>query len=1122
LYPTRDYTVFSGEFDENGQTVFEFDLTGKTITDGILVISSIAVPTQETFYETHSEVGKGWLNTGSWSGKYFMADYYKCVNTDPPECWDGETKIGPFTHYPGTPGYTGYTKWVEDTRTQYVKTSYTQIVNEYPEKTEYNLNNNGWFTITNDLGPGTTSTTIPATSFVQGINTLQFREFNAYPTKFDWILYIDQGATPEEYTTTFTYDNCGNVTSTTDPLSNTTFFGYDSAQLYITSITNALNQTITATHDFNTGLLTSMTDAEGNMTSFEYDVSGRVVRKQHPDSTEIEAIYNDLNNTITVYDELDHSAIRHYDGIGRLIRTDWFLSPTVFLTETYTYNYQNKINTKIDSGGHFFQYEYDSYGRLTKLINPDLTFLQIHYNDTSHIATIFDENQHKKEYHFNWINQLVWVKEFVDSANYYMTQYTYDSLGQLTSFTDANGNTTSYEYDSIFGLTKVVFPNGTAENYSYDAVGNLQQITDAGGTTDFFYDVTYRLSTIQYPDQSPIIFAYDANGNRISMNDSEGSSTYLYDNRNRLISETRSIMGQSYTVDYQYDAASNLTSITYPDQSVITYEYDSLGRIVSIPGYAQFTYNDDSLLASMEYGNGVVTTYEYDSRHRPLNLHAEKNDTDLLSITYQYDGVGNVLQMEYNRRLPDQQWVQSVETFGYDWLNRLVYAQGDYGSISYSYDSVGNRLAKSDLVYTYNNMNELLSISDGTIFTYDEMGNTLTRSNDADTWTYIHDKRKMLVQVEKNQRIIAQYAYDGDGRRIKKNEWMESLQEYETRIYMYSGLDMLYEKNIDTNKEAIYIYGPTEKIAKKTDNLVSYYHKDNLKSTRLVTDELGNPVCDVSYYPFGLAEKTGGDGENLLFSGKETDSTGLYYFGARYYDPQTGRWIERDPNRGDIRRPNSLNRYLYCCNNPLRYIDPEGLAPTARNVNKTQIFWYAISFELAYLSAAFLINWLAIPAVLGGIYWKWLYDTLRENFSVDFALQNGEHVIDIHARGDTPGIDMYIASIVLDKNDGDYKAYVDNESNTELRVFVKNRGSGTLEMHVNGDAGSYTFIIAREGRVDIYVDEEGLDLHVKVYPGATVTFYVPMGQPPPHIYGVKSWIIVYYVPDEEDDDEGEG
>ena len=112
LFPTRDYVVFSGTFDESSQTTFNFDLTGLTVTNGILVISSIAVPTQETLHETHSEVGNGWLNSGNWDEEHFMADYLRCIS-NPPDCWDGETEIGPFKHYPGTPHYTGYTTWID-------------------------------------------------------------------------------------------------------------------------------------------------------------------------------------------------------------------------------------------------------------------------------------------------------------------------------------------------------------------------------------------------------------------------------------------------------------------------------------------------------------------------------------------------------------------------------------------------------------------------------------------------------------------------------------------------------------------------------------------------------------------------------------------------------------------------------------------------------------------------------------------------------------------------------------------------------------------------------------------------------------------------------------------------
>jgi RHS repeat-associated protein len=921
LFPTRDYAVFSGTFTEPGQTTFEFDLTGLTITDGILVISSIAVPTTETLYETHSEPGRGFLNTGSWQGKYFMADYHRC--TPEPDCFDGQIKIGPFEHYPGSPDYTGYTTWIED-NTQYVETSYSKIINEYPEQPDYKINTTSWVQITDTLGSGTTSVTIPAAGFVQGVNTLQFQENNIYPTKFDWTLYINQGSTPEEYSSYTTYDSYGNILSITDASGNTATFGHDPHSTYLTSITNALNHTTTLTYDFDTGLLTSITDPKGNTTSYEYDILGRVIKKINPDLTEREAVYDDINNYVTIYDELDSKKMLYFDGIGQLTKIELYISPTIYLTETYTYDYQGNLKTMTDMGGHTYYYEYDSQGRVTKAFNPDSTFRQILYNDTTNTVTVFDENQHKIEYQYDWAQNLVWVKEYTDAVNYYLAQYTYSSRGQLLSVTDARGNTTLYEYDSLFGVTQVTYADATTEVYSYDAVGNLVQKIHANGITAFTYNELNQLISIHYPDQSTTTFAYDANGNRTVMVDPASTKGYIYDNRDRLISETQVIGGESSTVTYTYDASSRVVSVTYPDQSVVTYEYDPLNRVTDIPGYAQFTYNDDSLLHTMTFHNGAVTTFQYDDCHRPVTIKASKNGVDLLSMNYQYDPAGNMTQLDYNRRLPDQTWFQSTETFSYDWLDRLTGAQGDYGSLSYSYDPVGNHLSRNGTTYTYNAMNELLSASDGTVFTYDDNGNTVTKSDSTTSWSYTYSGTNLLEQVAKNQQIIGEYMYDGTGKRIQKTEWIESLQDYNTITYTYSGLNVFYEKNPATGQKATYVYGPTGRIAKNAGGLTDYYHTDHVGSTRLITDESGAVVADVAYTPFGepLSEQE----ESYLFSGKERDVTGLYYYGARYYDPDIGRFITRDPLAGVSASPKTLNRYVYCGNNPLKYTDPLGLS----------------------------------------------------------------------------------------------------------------------------------------------------------------------------------------------------
>lgn len=360
--------------------------------------------------------------------------------------------------------------------------------------------------------------------------------------------------------------------------------------------------------------------------------------------------------------------------------------------------------------------------------------------------------------------------------------------------------------------------------------------------------------------------------------------------------------------------------MVYPDNTMVNLNYDSLHRLISIPGFAQFTYNSNSLIETMNYENNTLTTYQYDNCNRPEIIQTRHNNTDLMSLQYHYDSAGNVTQLNYNR-IHNQNWKESTEIFSYDWIDRLISAQGDYGQLLFSYDEVGNRTTLNDLQYTYNNMNELLSINEEIFFTYDENGNTLSKTEENAVWKYSYDMRNLLVEIEKNQEIIAQYRYDGDGKRIKKTEWIESLQDYQTIIFVYSGSQVVYEKNVDTDQEAIYIYGPTGKIMKKVGELKDYYHSDYLGSTRLITDESGQAIKDVQYNPFGITNE---EEEKYLFTGKEKDNSGLSYFGARYYDPQIGRFITRDSYTGDINIPQSLNRYIYCKNNPLRYIDPAG------------------------------------------------------------------------------------------------------------------------------------------------------------------------------------------------------
>jgi RHS repeat-associated protein len=300
-------------------------------------------------------------------------------------------------------------------------------------------------------------------------------------------------------------------------------------------------------------------------------------------------------------------------------------------------------------------------------------------------------------------------------------------------------------------------------------------------------------------------------------------------------------------------------------------------------------------------------------------MRTSKDGNDLMNLTYNYDAAGNILHMKNE----DSSSVREEWNYTYGPLDRLLTAAGgppgENYSLDYQYDSTGNRTQLNSTTYTYNEMNELLSLLDpggNSTFTYDGHGNLITKDDGQNLWEYSYDCENRLLSVKKDGQVTEEYFYDGEGKRIKK------VDADSERVYIYGGLNVLFEVNTTTQMEAVYIYGPTGQLAKRVNDITEYYNTDHLGSTRLVTSESGITTEEIMYKPFG--EQLSETDERYTYNGKELDETGFYYYGARYYDPTVGRFISRDPLTGKKESPQTLNRYAYCLNNPLRYIDPAG------------------------------------------------------------------------------------------------------------------------------------------------------------------------------------------------------
>ncbi|HEV2225976.1 MAG TPA: RHS repeat-associated core domain-containing protein [Nitrososphaerales archaeon] len=163
-------------------------------------------------------------------------------------------------------------------------------------------------------------------------------------------------------------------------------------------------------------------------------------------------------------------------------------------------------------------------------------------------------------------------------------------------------------------------------------------------------------------------------------------------------------------------------------------------------------------------------------------------------------------------------------------------------------------------------------------------------------------------------------SHDVDGNRVKQ------VAGSSTFTYSYQGLNILYEKNVTGGTTTVtkHFYAGGLQVAKLAGSTVYYLHQDALGSTRLVATTSVTIKFSSNYVPYGNNYGISGK-EVFMYTGKSYDSaTGLCYYGARYYDPNLGRFVTQDSKFGRTGDPQSLNLYSYCRDNPLKLVDPNG------------------------------------------------------------------------------------------------------------------------------------------------------------------------------------------------------
>jgi RHS repeat-associated protein len=254
-------------------------------------------------------------------------------------------------------------------------------------------------------------------------------------------------------------------------------------------------------------------------------------------------------------------------------------------------------------------------------------------------------------------------------------------------------------------------------------------------------------------------------------------------------------------------------------------------------------------------------------------------------------------------------------TYDYDPLYRLTSASYSAGAeYEYTYDAVGNRQTMTspdgETSYTYDAANRLTSVG-GVAYTWDANGN-LT-SDGVRSYSYDHANR--LTQVTQGS-VTAEYVYNGDGVRTSKTVAGETT-EY--------ALDLLATLPVViSDTDAVYLYG-LDIIAQQQSERLYYVH-DGLGSVRQLVDTTGQVETNYAYDPFGVPVVEGDGSNPYRYTGEAWDAeVELLYLRARYYQPEVGRFLTKDPWAGGVWRPGTLNAYVYVANNSVNIGDPAGL-----------------------------------------------------------------------------------------------------------------------------------------------------------------------------------------------------
>ena len=630
------------------------------------------------------------------------------------------------------------------------------------------------------------------------------------------------------------------------------------------------------------------TDARGFSTTYAYNNRRQLTNTIAPTNLTASVSFDAVGNLLATTDPRSHTTSNIWSVTQHLIATKYPATPQGQPTVTNAYDSRDMLVRTVDPLQHAVVYTNDMAGRVVSVTDP-----------VNRTTTFSFDNDGRKLTMANAAGETtrqVWdargsVVQMVDGANH-SAYRAYDSAGNQIVLTNRNGKKWQFQFDAANRLTNTITPLTRSISVAFNHQGLVSSAKDAAGQTNVFnYDGKGRL-TNRTDVVSTVIYKYDANSNPTNVIEAGKTNLWAYDAYNRVSSYTDTA---GNLIKYRYDANGNLTNLIYPGNKVVAYFFDNLNRLTNVLDWSgrktSIGYDLASRMTSLVRPNGSYRTINYDAAGQATSiLEQMSNGLPIAIFKHGWTNTGN-MAWEFAAPLPHVASLP-IRTMTYDDDNRLKTVNG----LNVTNDANGNlttapltnNVLVSQIFDGRNRLVTTLGTNTATYVTnrYDAINNRITQTAGTNLMTYVVNPNAKLPQVLM---------------RVKNGV---------TNYYIY-GAGLLYqitETATATNTKTYHYDYRGSTVAMSADNGV-------------ITDRIEYSAYGTTTYRVGITDTP------FLYNGRygvQTDSSGLLYMQARYYNPYLCRFVSQDPSGFD----GGLNWFSYADGNPISNIDPFGLATT--------------------------------------------------------------------------------------------------------------------------------------------------------------------------------------------------